>query len=235
MPTAPSIFDFTVPVTLIPNNDGIVGIELSQMPIDVKAARTPLMLPTYPRTFLAPLGAIIVQWGTFEIEHDEIMQALRLCNQSTTNVERSFKKRKELFKAEASIAFAGCPVLIKYVSDILGEAASLYIKRNVLAHGQLSCDIKITKEIGDLTIDNVEISIHGEGFNKGKPIEFAFTMSDLQKLFYAIAHIGGRIHELSCPEPSIPGLPLHEKSALQEFQRKGRLTAPNFSTQQPLP
>lgn len=195
------IFDQTPPVRIINGDDGACGFDMDSMTIDFHAASVPLLIPPYPSAFFAPLGAILVQWGDFEQLLDEFLALVNTYNSSASPVPRSFKRRKERLKEEAAIAFQGTPGVQPYLSRLLADAASMYWKRNILAHGRLKARIKINKPAEEeMALKHVEVSIIGRGTHNGRQIEQNFTMIDLRHLFYAIANLSGRMNDLLNPD-----------------------------------
>ena len=214
-----SIFDLRPPATIVENPDGSGRIDIDPIVLDPRLTKIPSLIPAYPPVFLAPLGAIVLQWGAFEALHKDILNALVVFNNTLgERVLPGFERRRKRFKVEARKAFDGLDSIIAHVISLNGDAKPLYLDRNALAHGELISCLKWDFPAGNRNVDGIQFSIVAKHDQNGQETEKSFTMLQLQALFYNIAHLGGRLNELTQENPDIAGISSHEKQRLKEFQ-----------------
>lgn len=215
----PELFPMAPPVEIFPGPDGLTGIRMRFMPFDVAEITAPFVMPAYPATFFAPLGAVLVLWGSFEQAHDDLLVRVLARAGKGASKPGGFRARRTLLTKEASAMFEPSPPLLNYILDVLAKTDEPYDRRNVLAHGQLSGVISFDKPEGvPMLPEHVSVSITGNGERQRQPVTDSFTMRDLKALCYEIAHLAGCMHELVRSEPQIPGLDDAGKALLAEIR-----------------
>jgi hypothetical protein len=214
-----SIFDLAPPATIVENLDGSGSINIHPIVLDPNLTKIPSLIPAYPPVFLAPLGAIILQWGAFEALHGDILNALMAFNNTSgERISSGFERRRKRFKVEARKAFFGLDSIIAHVIHLNGDAKTIYPDRNALAHGELISCCKWDFPAENRGADGLQFSIVAKHEQRGQEVEKSFTMIQLRTLFYDIIHLGGRLNELTQENPDILGISFREKQKLREFQ-----------------
>lgn len=172
-----------------------------------------------PHDFFEPLGQLAASWSYFECEFDVFLQTLVAeTGYSEPNWQRrNFKKRRELFRELMEQAFVATPALIAHIDKVLGDAATVYWKRNVLLHGRIV--------LADFRPPGV---IEARGVHNGRPTVLRLTREELIDLYYDAAHACGDMWSLNHPNHA-RHLPLSspDKSALLAFGLKNPIPPPN--------
>lgn len=231
-----SIFQFPTPV-IVEDHGGESSFDMRLMTLSSEHLEFPLVAPNYPEPFLAPLGACIVQWGTFEEFHDGLLFAFTEANGGDlSTIRRGFEQRRKRLKSEVRNAFPTCPKIREYVSSVLGEAKIIYKDRNLLAHGHLSSRMKIhVPENEHPSAEHAKVTIIANGNENGSPVSKEFSAVDLERLFFRAAHLTGKLQELTRDDAHLPHVPSPEISELRIYRDKARLRNPNTRLCQPSP
>jgi hypothetical protein len=231
------IFDFTSPIILdkLPNGQFSAVLPMSTM--DTAFMKLPFLSPPYHHSYLAPLGAVLVQWGAYEGEFEDLLKSLiRFNGREHLEMDRGYKRRIRRFKEEVALAFFGSAELINHCINTVNSASSIYWKRNLLAHGRLETHLVFEGQLDTLSTDDFAMSIIASGERSGKELVHEFSMMDLKKLYYEIGHLHGKIAQVASSHiGTISQLPSREKLALQNFQRMGRPFPATSSTPAPPP
>jgi hypothetical protein len=175
---------------------------------------------SFPPVFLPAVAAVLVQWGSFETDHDLLLKLVHKYNNSSNAIDKGFSRKRVLLKREAKIAFDRAPKLLELLTTWLGKANSLYKDRNILAHGKLGMEVKIKKDAHEFTnSDHVKINIVADGESGGSLVTKVFSMQDLEDLYYNIAnaHVVLGIF-MDATDIISSRVPSNEKSVLQDFR-----------------
>lgn len=197
------------------NEDGVGEVAIPfGLPLDPTKARLPMRFAPIPPELLPYLGQIALNWGGFETSFDRVLEAMIDHNKSASlEGRRTFNERRKRFMKEARMAFAQHPVLHGYVLEILNDCASIQLDRNLLLHASIEVRVRITASPGDGIRHSVAIVATGQKANK--PVVRTFDLEALEELYYAVAHLAGRMAELTEQEPAIPGLSSPDRSWLR--------------------
>lgn len=191
-----TIFDMNPPFELIDRGDGFSDFGITGMPIDGDAAELPIRFPSFPAVFLAPLGAIIVQWGEFEQLHDRLIRSLE-SSLSLKLKGGTFQKKRESLEILIDNQFEYFPNLKCYLSSIIEDSARIYPQRNALAHGHLFTNVNVQKPEGEfLSEKHILVRIESKSHRKNNDGVYVFSMIELKAIFYRIAHLCGKIANL---------------------------------------
>ena len=180
--------------------------------IDLRAVKSPNILLPIPPSMLPLLAQIALLWGFFERHFERMLVALLIANdQADTDWQRfSFEQKSKQLGKLAKALFAEHESLLTYVEEVLKDARTLQLERNLLLHGSLS----INADPATRTF-----TIRAKGRKKGQTIEEVFTAESIRKLTYDLAHLAGRIAGFNPPwiEGSFPTLSSPDKSFLRNF------------------
>lgn len=120
------------------------------MSFDADRVRRPFGAPPIPDVLCSWIGKLAVTWSLIELQLDQLIGALLKASQTSgqDGWERlNFKKRKKLCRDLSKTFFAGAPSVISTLSSILGDAADLHWRRNLILHGPLSVTLRVTQEL----------------------------------------------------------------------------------------
>lgn len=214
-----SIFDMSCPVTVLPpDENGIQGVSVVSMFIEADTVKYPFIYPPFPEHYLAPIGAIIVSWGSFEESFDELLRKCLTLNNKNDHLRISFRARMAMFRREVTAALGDIDGMQQFIDMALTASDGIYWKRNVLAHGQLHFMAAITPKV-PTTDDDVLCHIGGQARQDGRTFEHNFTMQELKVLFYDIAHLHGKLRCVVEPKSPISAPYMPEEVRLEIARR----------------
>lgn len=192
-----------------------------------------MSLASFPVEYFAPLGAIIVNWGGFESDHNHLLTMLANAR-GITDIPNGFERKRKRLKTEFRAEFYDCPFLVEYLVSTLGEAKTIYPKRNILAHGNIWTEVEVNTGNGSIA---AEIVLLAKGEKDGQYTEERFKIQDLKVICYNIMHISGKIRDFLTSPALVYGAPLRELRRLQDFQDIHLGSVPNASIRpaQPAP
>jgi hypothetical protein len=144
-----------------------------------------------PAAFHAPIGLVIATWGQFEETFDAALCAL-ISGESQDGGHRNtgewqntkFKRRQELFKSICAEWLASWrPNEATSLNDLLGRAADLHWRRNMIAHGRFVYSI----------LPHSSTASNFRAISVRKNREMPIDEEKLKKLHHDIAHLTGEL------------------------------------------
>lgn len=188
--------------------------------------KEPFSAPGMTEDFCATIGKIAITWAEVEYRLDKMIEALL---HETGEValgweRRNFKKRKELCKDLSKQAFAANPAIYSTLATILASAADLHWKRNFIMHGRLSIKVAFVPQSPKSFLTKQEMSARSR--HNGRDTTLYFSNESAEQLFVDIAHVSGRLLQLSTPEADVLGLALPDKARLRDFLRANHPNLP---------
>ena len=148
------------------------------------------------------IGAAVAHWGTFEVEMNKLIAALLAAIPKVVpGWERlGFTKRKKLLVDLIKAHLEGTiPEAAKRYRAMLGMAADLYWRRNLVAHGQY----RVTFPPAGPNAP----TFWAEGVHNGKTVQISIDAPTLEKLWHDIAHLGGELRAIAALHGSVEGWP----------------------------
>jgi len=158
----------------------------------LRAGEHTLILPV-PKEIIELVGFVVMQWGAFEQRVDALIAHVGhgMSFPLPDNWRRlSFKKRRKIFKTlMAKYTAQMFPNESRVFADISLQAADLYWRRNVVAHGYM--DLRAVPDAASPT--GHRATFHARGTQNGHDVEVSLDFDSLQKLRHDIAHLGGNL------------------------------------------
>lgn len=183
-------------------------------------APRPFRAVPIPDIFCPWIGKIAITWSFFENSFDNYIVALTRANGGPPEQEwarHNFKKRNSLFRRLSKSVFEKSPFLSEKLLSISSDAKEAQWQRNFLLHGKLHCVLKAVHNDPLLSDLHIEATLFANSRHNGKDTTISFDELGLENLFYSIAHISGRLEEMSTPEAELKGLASNDKYLLRDF------------------
>lgn len=203
-------------------NKVYVSEPLETTRFDDKAVKKPFADLPIPEEACGWIGKLAFTWGYFELELDRFIVALeKETDTDHASLKQSFKKRKERCRDLSKVAFAANPTIHDEVASILGSAADLHWRRNVIVHGSSTVKLKAMGPKNDKVW--IEYDLVFKGDMEGKKTSLHLKANDIERLYYQIGHLAGRLVQMINPDDEVPGLASEDKERRQAFLRATRL------------
>jgi len=139
-----------------------------------------------PNKILRLIGQVIIYWGLFEVQLDSLIaSALTAVKRDEPGWNRQgFAKRKKLFvdlvKSDLEPSF---PAAAARYRKIAGDAADLYWRRNIVAHGAYRVTFPPAGDESPY--------FWAEGVHNGRDVKIDIDEPTLEKLWHDISHLTG--------------------------------------------
>jgi hypothetical protein len=208
------------------------------MSYDKTRAPSPFRAVAIPDLFCPWIGKIAVTWSFFENALDNFILALSKASGGPAEKEwmrQNFKKRSKLFRELAGSVFSANPELVGSLVAISIDAGELQWKRNFLLHGRLRSVLKLVHTHPTLEDLHIEASLFAKSRHNGKELEISFDEKALEDLFYGIAHVSGRLEEMSSLNSHPPKLTSDDIFQLRAFLVANHPSLPTPNTPPPQP
>jgi hypothetical protein len=189
----------------------------------MKRPSAPIMLSS---VLAVLIGRIVLTWSSFERQFDDLLAAILRANgtdEPNWNT-RSFRRRRQLMRAEAAKFFSAHPEINGYIRNIFHDTVELQESRNFIAHGKIWIKVETGEytPAGDLPGRITLIFIRE---SRGGPHKQEFTSEQLETLFYDLAHLTGRLGAIILNAESL-SFSLPDRSFLQEFLNRDYRSPP---------
>jgi hypothetical protein len=159
----------------------------------LKAGEFSLVIPI-PDELVTLIGRIAIGWGGFEQRMDAVIENVHasLAKTPPGNWRRwAFRRRKTLFKEiTAEYTKIMFPNEVDVFNEIANRSGDLHWRRNIVVHGYVTVDGKLTKELGGSPITPVFVAT---GTHKGRDVRILLDMETLTKLQHDIYYLGGKL------------------------------------------
>jgi hypothetical protein len=188
------------------------------MMYDRDKVKQPFAAPPIPDEICTWIGKLAITWSFIELQIDELIAALAKVSVTPppSNLERlNFKKRKELCRDLAKEVFSEDPQVLGTLQSILGDAADLHWRRNFILHGRLQSTLRAPEILANGA--PIGITIDARSRHNGRNTTLTFQDDGLERLFYDIGHVAGRLRNFVNAESGPAHLPSLEKQHLQDF------------------
>lgn len=190
------------------------------MSYDEVRAPKPFRAVPIPDIFCPWIGKIAVTWSFFENAFDNYLLALTRANGGPPEREwarQNFKKRNQLFRILCQSVFSGHPAVIEKLCSVSIDAKEVQWQRNFILHGKMHSVLEAVHKRSDLADLHIEATLFSRSRHDGKDMTISFDERGLEDLFYKIAHVSGRLEELSMLDANLQGLTSDDKSRLRDF------------------
>ena len=198
------------PVEIGPaDENNISKVSIVYPEVKVGEVKLPFAFAPLPEEFYFPIAQIAMLWGSFENGLRDLLLAVLSANGSADLrvLHHSFESKADRLKEEMAICFCGYPRVTIYIDKIIEDAKELQTKRNLLLHGALALQARITTK-GDNTPPVVHLTVEAKGRRRRQEIVETFDLKSLTSLANDLAHLTGRIGVFNGPKVAlrIPGL-----------------------------
>jgi hypothetical protein len=187
------------------------------MEIALNRVKSPWFVPPITAQFASGIGKVALVWASFEHEIDAFLSALVKASNYTSSTEwkkQRYAKRADIFRNSSKAIFENSsPSVWRYIDSLLGRAANLQPKRNILAHGRLQCVLEVVGP--DLDHMRIVSKLHAQDDRTNKTE--TFDPESLEKLYYELAHLSGltsRLNRINDPPKRIA---LRDRASLRDF------------------
>lgn len=219
LPTGKAPFRYTVKVT--EHYDGLPSKTYLSEPLDtatydVDRIKHPFAGLPVPDDECGWIGKLTFTWGYFELEMNRLISALeRYSGVAPASLQTAFKRRKERCRDLSAFVFKKNSSIHKILADILADSADLHWRRNVIVHGTCGLTMEaIGPENGRVWIDYRMIFT---GEMEGKKRQLKYARGDLEKLYYKIGHLTGRMVQFIDPHDEFPQLSFADRAQRLAF------------------
>ena len=178
-----------------------------------------------PPEYLLGIGAIMTNWGLFEMIFDNFLAMLRWYPAAAAlypqQLPGAFWRRAKALRQTAAVALPSCPVILARLTDITTEAVALGKKRNDVTHSHWLAH-------GEMIIYT--------GIDGTKP-RYVVIPSDLFRLAELIDGVRNRLSllQMSYLSGGDASLPLPERHAWRDLIENNRPSSPPPTHPAPLP
>jgi hypothetical protein len=141
-----------------------------------------------PDSELKMIGLVAAHWGTFEVQMDKLIAAFltALGRTDTDWKTQGFSRRKtllvELVRDNLESTFPSASASYR---KTMGDAASLYWRRNLVVHGQYRVKFP--------PAGSESPTFWAEGIYKSRNVRISIDVPTLDKLWHDIAHLTGAL------------------------------------------
>jgi len=203
--------------------------EVPSIVLDTWKLRNPSFVPLLPAEFMPVTGRVAVMWGHFETIFEGLLIALAKAEGLAEADWRSanFRKKRALLRELWETHLLPiCPRVTQELDAIFPDIEPLYVRRNLAVHGQMSTAFDVEDGRGVARLICV-------GRHRGREIRESFSSDQLDDLFYAVAHLAGRLARIAQGNPLSVRPPSPEILFLRDFLETKHPTYPNVAM--PLP
>lgn len=198
-------------------SDGTRTVEVfapEMLEVDGAKIKSPYHVPAISKVFSGLIGQVAFVWADFENEFDLFLQGLV---DATAYPEEwkllKYKTRARVFRTLIGAYFVTNPTIVRYTETIIGKAAKLQELRNNLAHGRLSCELKIQGP----DLDHQYITATLLVYLRRSDQVVRYGPKQIEDGYYEIAHLSGLMHRLSSPEKPPKPVSSPDKLVLLDF------------------
>lgn len=212
-----------VPIEVLPDGRFTWGFQSPE--INAQKAGRSILMPIVPDRHSVMIGRIAMSWGNFDSLLTQFLKPVCLhngCAVGTVEGTRSFKKKKGLCLDQVAAAFGDDSTLFVYVRKMLDDASVLSVDRNLVLHGISRVQVSVSQKSDGTPVAIMRML--SSGWHNGRPIERSYSFDALENIYYGLANLEFRIHQLTpdflkdgAPSQS-SGIALHEILKLQALQ-----------------
>jgi hypothetical protein len=192
---------------------------------DPAKVKRPSAFVSLPDSLALLIAGIVTTWGAFERDFDDLLAAVIKAN-GTDEPNwrfRQFNKRRTLMAAESRRLFDQHPAIRERLSSIVNDSVELQLARNILTHGKNWIKIETGEPKDGVLPGRIALVCFRE--YKRKPMIKEFTPDDIDRLFYDIAHLNGRLRWIIQNDEAL-ALSSPDRSFLQGFLNRDYQSSP---------
>ena len=168
-----------------------------------EGTRAPAVQPPAAGDLYGYIGQVAVAWGSFEADLNAFIDSMLHVTGGDPRLAHmgSFRTRKAEFRKQMAVVFADCPNIRATLDRMLGYAADIQWRRNILLHG-----------VPASGYDGERAIIKQVGTHNGRTLELEFDEETLRQMLLILAQTHGLLDAIGEePEP-----PSHERHRVRE-------------------